>query len=115
LIGITFGELAEEDQRRIEEEMLHEMEEIEATRMKEKLMCYQKTRGGVVQNTDTAKASSPKVNSSSLSSEDLVHLVDISIPSKYGANLAHFTQVLAEDLHGTLDYFKHDLNDNLPR
>jgi hypothetical protein len=68
--------------------MHHEMEEIEATRMKEKLACYQKTRGVIVQKADTAKASSSKVNSSSLSLEDLVHLVDIFVASKYGVDLA---------------------------
>jgi hypothetical protein len=55
------------------------------------------------------------VNSSSLSPEDLVHIVDISVASKYGADLAHLTRVPVEDVHGTIDSFKHDLNDNLPR
>jgi hypothetical protein len=45
VIGVTFGDLSEEDQRRIKLEMRHEMEEIEAVRMRETLACYQKMRG----------------------------------------------------------------------
>jgi hypothetical protein len=41
-------ELSEEDQHRIREEMKRELEEVEATMMREKLVYYQKTQGGVV-------------------------------------------------------------------
>jgi hypothetical protein len=67
--------------------MRHDLEEIEAAKMRDKLTCYQRTRSGVVQKTDTTKATAPKVNSSSLTPEDLVHLVDVSVVSKYGADL----------------------------
>jgi hypothetical protein len=115
VIGVMFGDLVEEDQCKIKEEMRREMEEIEATRMRERLACYQKTRGGVVQKADTSKAASSKVNSSFPTPEELVHLVDVSITSKYGADLAQLTRVLAEDVCSTIDSFKHDLYDNLPR
>jgi hypothetical protein len=64
---------------------------------------------------DTFKAASSKVNSSFPTPEELVHLVDVSITSKYGADLAQLTRVLAEDVRSTIDSFKHDLHDNLPR
>jgi hypothetical protein len=44
--------------------------------------------GGVVQKADMAKASTSKVNASSLTPEDLVHLVVVSMASKYGADLS---------------------------
>jgi hypothetical protein len=88
VIGVAFEDLADEDQRRIKEEMFHEMEEVEVVKMREKLACYQKMRGGVVQKVDMAAASSSKLNASSLTPEDLVHLVGVSITSKYGADLA---------------------------
>jgi hypothetical protein len=66
VIGVTFGELAEEDQRRIREEMRRELEEVEAMKMREKLACYQKTRGGVVQKADTTKVSTSKASLSPL-------------------------------------------------
>jgi phage gp16-like protein len=48
VVGVAFGDLAEEDQRRIKEEMRRELEEVEAAKMGEKLACYQKTRSVVV-------------------------------------------------------------------
>jgi hypothetical protein len=86
VVGVMFKDLSKEDQCQIKEEMRGELEVVEATKMKEKLACYQKTKGGVVQKGDTSKASASKVNSSSLTPEELVHLVDASVPSKYSAD-----------------------------
>jgi hypothetical protein len=72
--------------------------------MRKNLACYQKTRSSVVQKADTAKATTSKVSTSSLSLEDLVHLEDVLVVSKYGSDLAQLTRALAEDL-----------DDNLPR
>jgi hypothetical protein len=83
--------------------------------MQEKLACYQKNRGGVVQKADTAKASTLKVNSASLTPEELVHLVDVSVASKYGTDLAQLTRALGEDVRSTLDPYQHDLDNSLPR
>jgi hypothetical protein len=94
--------------------MRQELEEVEAAKM-EKLTCYQKTRGGVVQKGGMSKASASKVNYSSLTPEELVHLVDVSVASKYSADFAQLARVLAEDVHGIVDSFKHDLNNKLPR
>jgi hypothetical protein len=117
IIAVELGDLAEEDQRqrRIWEEMKKELEEVEATKMREKLDCYQKIRGGVVQKADTIKALSSKVNSSSLTPEELVHLVDVSAASKYGADLAQLTHALGESVDHTLESFRHNLDDSLPR
>jgi hypothetical protein len=62
--------------------------------------------GGVVQKADMAKASTSKVNASSLTPEDLVHLVVVSMASKYGADLSQLMQVLAKDVRHTLDVLK---------
>jgi hypothetical protein len=115
VIGVMLGDLTEEDQHHIKEEMRREMEEVEAQKMQEKLACYQKTRGGVVQKADTAKASTLKVNSASLTPEELVHLVDVSVASKYGTDLAQLTQALGEDVRSTLDPYQRDLDNSLPR
>jgi hypothetical protein len=40
VIGVAFGDLPENDQRRIKDEMRCELEEIEAAKMREKLACY---------------------------------------------------------------------------
>jgi hypothetical protein len=80
-----------------------------------KLACFQKTHNGIVKKADTTTASGTKVNSSSLSPEDLIQLVDVSVVSKYDVDLTQFTCVVAEDMRSTLDAFKQDFNANLPR
>jgi hypothetical protein len=57
---------------------------------------------------------SAKVNAQ-LSPDDLIHMVDISVASKYGADLTQFTHVVAEDIRNTLDTFKADLSSSFPR
>jgi hypothetical protein len=42
-------------------------------------------------------------------------MVDVSIASKYGADLTQFTCVVAEDMRHMLNTFKQDLNSSLPR
>jgi hypothetical protein len=64
---------------------------------------------------DMVKASLSKVNSSSLTPEDFVHLVDVLVASKYGADLTHLTHALAEDVRHMLDSNKQDLDNKLFR
>jgi hypothetical protein len=54
------------------------------------------------------------VNSSSLSPEDLVHLVDVSVASKYGVDMAQLTHAMGKDVRITLDSFQRDLDNSLP-
>jgi hypothetical protein len=110
-INVTMEELAEEDRNEVERQLEVEM----AEPRRKNLACFQKTRNGIVKKADMATTSSTKVNSSSLSLEDLVQLVDVSIASKYGADLTQFTCVVAEDMRSMLDAFKQDFNANLPR
>jgi hypothetical protein len=67
-----------EVERQLEEEM--------AELRRRKLTCFQKTLNGVIRKADTVAATSAKVNSP-LTPEDLVHMVDVSVASKYGADL----------------------------
>jgi hypothetical protein len=78
--------------------MRRELEEVEATKMCDKLACYQRTRSDIVQMVDTVKATVSKLNSSSFIPEDLVHLVDVSVTSKYDVDLAQLMHALAEDM-----------------
>jgi hypothetical protein len=115
VVEVTFDDLAEADQCRIKEEMKKELEEVEEARLRGKLACYQKTQNGVVQKADTTRALASKVSTQPLPPEELAHLVDVSVASKYGTDLAQLTHVLAEDARFTLDSFKHDLDDKLPK
>jgi hypothetical protein len=40
--------------------MKPELEEVEATKMRENLACYQKTRGGIMQKSDTGRHLHPR-------------------------------------------------------
>jgi hypothetical protein len=71
-------------------------------------------RNGVVKKSDTVAMTNAKVNAQ-LSPENLVHMVDVSVASKYGADLTQFMRVVAEDMRNTLEAFKTDLNNILPR
>jgi hypothetical protein len=109
-IDVGMEGLPEEDQKEIERELEEEIVE----RRWKKLACFQKIRNGVIKKFDTASASGVKVDSP-LSHEDHVHMVDVSVASKYGADLTQLTHVVAEDMWNTLDAFKQDLGSNLPR
>jgi hypothetical protein len=108
-INVTMEDVAEEDRKEIEKELEEEMAEI-----RRKLACFQKMRNGVIKKADMTSVSTAKVTSN-LSPKDLVHMVDVSIASKYGADLTQFTRVIPEDMCNTLDAFKQDLNGSLPR
>jgi hypothetical protein len=85
-----------------------------AERRQRKPTCFQKMRNGVIKKADTAATTDAKV-SAQLSPEDLVHMVDVSVASKYGVDLTQFIRVIVEDLRSMLDTFKTDLNISLPR
>jgi hypothetical protein len=72
-ILVAMEDLAKADRKELEKELEVEM----AERCQKKLACFQKTRNGVMKKADTATASGAKV-STSLSPEDLVHMVDVS-------------------------------------
>jgi hypothetical protein len=109
-INVTMEDLAKEDRKEVERQLKEEMAELRWR----KLACFQKTRNGVIKKINPAAASKPKVDLS-LSPEDLAQLVDVSVASKYNNDLTQFKRVIAENMHSTLETFKTDLNNNLPR
>jgi UDP-3-O-acyl-N-acetylglucosamine deacetylase len=80
-INVALEDLTEEDGKVVKRELEEEMTELR----KRKLACFQKTRGGVVKKSDTATATSTKVNSQ-LNHEDLAHMIDVSVTGKYGSH-----------------------------
>jgi hypothetical protein len=50
-----------------------------------------------------------------LTSEELVKFMDVAVASKYGSDLMNFTRTITEEVHSTLDTFKTDLQNMLPR
>jgi hypothetical protein len=80
------ADLTEDVRKEVERELEEEMVELR----RRKLACFQKMHNGIIKKTDTATAFGSKVNSH-LSLEDLAHMVDMSVASKYGDDLAQFT------------------------
>jgi hypothetical protein len=52
---------------------------------------------------------------SNLTLKDMVKLVEVSVASKYGADLTQFTHIIADDMRNTLETFKTNLHNTLPR
>jgi hypothetical protein len=50
-----------------------------------------------------------------LTSEELVKFMDVAVASKYGSDLMNFTRTITEEVHSTLDTFKTELQNTLPR
>jgi hypothetical protein len=76
-----------------------------------------KTRMGVIKKTipaiTTTATATPTVTPN-LTSEELVKFMDVAVASKYGNDLMNFTCTITE-VRGTLDTFKTDLENMLPR
>jgi hypothetical protein len=108
-INMVMDDLVEVDRREMERE-LEELAEIH----RRKLACFQKTRNSVLKKSNMAVAPSTTVNSH-LSPEDLMQMVDVSVASKYGADLTQFTWVMAEDMRSTFNMLKQDLSNYLSK
>jgi hypothetical protein len=50
-----------------------------------------------------------------LTPEELVKFMDVAVACKYGNDLTNFTRTITEEVHSTLDTFKIDLQNALPR
>jgi hypothetical protein len=92
-------------------------EEMAVARMR-KPVCFQKTRTGMIKKivpaVMTTMTTAPTITSN-LTPEELDKLIDMSVTSKYGANLTQFTRIIADDMRNTLESFKTDLHNTLPR
>jgi ribosome recycling factor len=77
-ISVVMEDLTEADRK----DAMHKLKEELAEIRNWKLACFRKTRNRVVKKVDTMTASPVKVTSH-LSPEDLVHMVDVSVASKY--------------------------------
>jgi hypothetical protein len=50
-----------------------------------------------------------------LTPEEFVKFMDVAVGSKYGNDLTNFTRTITEEVRSTLDTFKTDLQNTLPR
>ena len=116
VIAVTLDDLSEEGQREIE----RELEEDRLASLQRKLAGFQKTRNGVINKVAAPVSSaSPSTDvSKSPSAEEISHLIDVSVASKYGAQMENLTRTMNDFLFGKFDEFRlqfnQDIVNNLP-
>jgi hypothetical protein len=71
-----------------------------------------KTAPTVKTTATTATASTVTPN---MTPEELVKFMDVAVASKYGNDLSNFTRVNTDDVRNTLESFKTNLQNTLPR
>jgi hypothetical protein len=77
-----------------------------------------KTRMGVIKKTVpaiTTTATATSMVTPNVTLEELVKFMDVAVASKYGNNLTNCTRIVTEEVCSTLDTFKTDLQNTLPR
>jgi hypothetical protein len=107
-------DLPEAKRRALEKELEEEM----AGARRGKLACFQKTRMGVIKKNIlaiTTMATATPTVIPNLTPKELVKFMDVAVASKYGNDLTNFTRTITEEVRSTLDTFKTDLQNKLPR
>jgi hypothetical protein len=112
-IRVVMEDLPEAERRVLEKELEEEMAEA-----RRKLACFQKTCTGVIKKTvpaNTTTATTTPTVTPNLTLKELVKFMDVAVASKYGNDLTNFTCTITEEVRNTLDTFKTDLQNTLPR
>jgi hypothetical protein len=115
-IGVAMEDLLEAE--RITHEK--ELEEETATTRRRELVCFQKTRIGVIKKTTptittTMTMAAVSTGTPNMTPEALVKFMDVVVASKYGTDLSNLTRVITDDVCSTLESFKIVLQNALPR
>jgi uncharacterized alkaline shock family protein YloU len=79
---------------------------------------FAKNTHGVIKKTISAVRTTATTTSTvtpNLTPEELVKFIDVVVASKYGNDLTNFTHTITEEVHSTLNTFKTDLQNMLPR
>jgi hypothetical protein len=112
-IDVATEDLPEAERRALEKELEEEM-----AKARRKLAYFQKTCSGVIKKTVPAITTTATVISTvtpNLTPEELVKFMDVAVASKYGNDLMNFTRAITEEVCSTLDTFKTNLQNMLPR
>jgi hypothetical protein len=113
-IGVAMEDLPEAKKRALEKKLEEEMTEAR----RRKPACFQKTCTRVIKKTILAIMTMITVTpmvTPNLTPKELVKFMDVAIASKYGNDLMNFTRTITEGVCSTLDTFKTDLQNTLPR
>jgi hypothetical protein len=114
-IGVAMEDLPEAERITLEKEL-----EEERAVTRRKLTCFQKTRTRVIKKTTPTVMTTVTMTAAStvtpnMTPEELVKVMDVAVASKYGNDLSNLTRVITDDVRSTLESFKTDLQNALPR
>jgi hypothetical protein len=115
MIGVVMKDLPKVERIALEKEL-----EEETTVARRKLTCFQKTGIGVIKKTaptitTTATTAAASTITPNMIPEELVKFMDVAVASKYSNDLSNLTRVITDDVCSTLESFKMDLQNALPR
>jgi hypothetical protein len=115
-IRVALDDLLEVERIALEKELKEET----AAARRRKLTCFQKTRAGVIKKTaptitTTATIAPASIVTPNMTLKELVKFMDVAVASKYGNDLSNMTRVITDEVHSTLESFKTDLQNALPR
>ena len=81
--------------------------------MKMMMAGFQKTRNGVIKKVITPSSSGPLGAEVKSPTEEIAHLIDVSVASKYGSDMSNTARTITEAVATRLEEFKVQLNKDL--
>jgi hypothetical protein len=116
MISVAMEDLLEVERAALEKELREEM----AAARRKKPVCFQKTRTRVIKKTApiimiTTTIATTSTVTPHMTPKELLKFMDVAVASKYGNDLSNFTCVITDDVRSTLECFKTDLQNTLPR
>jgi hypothetical protein len=114
-IVVAMEDLPEAERATLEKELQKEMAAV-----RRKLTCFQKTCTGVIKKAaptvmTTETMAMTSTVTPNMTPKELVKFLDVAVARKYGNDLSNLTSVITDDVHSTLQSFKNDLQNTLPR
>jgi hypothetical protein len=115
-MSMALEDLLEAEREALEKEL---QEEIAAAR-RWKLACFQKTRTGVIKKTaptvmTTATTARTSTVTPNMAPEEIIKFMDVVVASNYSNDPSNFTRVITDGVSSTLESFKTNLQNTLPR
>jgi hypothetical protein len=91
-----------------------------STARRRNLTFFQRTRTRVIKKTTptvttTTTTATTSTVTPNMTLKEIVKFMDVAVASKYGNDHSNFTHVITDDVHSTLECFKTDLQNTLPR
>jgi hypothetical protein len=115
-INVAMEDLPEAERAALKKALQEEM----ATTRRRKLTCFQKTCTGLIKKAaptimTTATMAMTSTTTPNMTPEELVKFMDVAVASKYGNDLSNLMRVITVDVRSTLESFKTNLQNTLPR